>query len=131
MCFNVTNLLFPDDIFTVRPFLTEKIKIRVINNNFEKGKRGASICFRDIYCKFNSKEGFIRFRSMLGNLFFSRWLFELGCLLSYLLVYFHAYYFIFMPIILFSCDIISYWCLFIMHMSGMYFCFEMEFFYLL
>ena len=54
----IKNLLIPDKNFTARPFLTEKNRDRVINNNFEIGKRGDPIWFRDICCKYNYRAVF-------------------------------------------------------------------------
>ena len=51
----------------VWPLSYRKKRYRVINNNVEKGKRGAPICFRDIYRKFNPRGSLLGFRSIWGE----------------------------------------------------------------
>ena len=83
-----------DDVNSMECLLTEDFhlktkhcSLRVINNNFEKGKRGAPIWFRDIYSIFNYRGAFLGFRSIWGELFFSRRLFEWDLLPFYEMIY--------------------------------------------
>ena len=71
MCFNARNLLIPYDNLMAFPFFNRINRDRVINNDFENGKWGAPILFRDIYCKFNYRSGVLGFHSMWGDRFFS------------------------------------------------------------
>ena len=69
------------DIYRARLFLTKKIDCLdprqwVMNNNFEKGKRGNPIWFHDPYYKWNYRGGFVGLRSISDELFSSRKLFE-------------------------------------------------------
>ena len=42
------NLLIPDNNFTARYFLIEKVEIKVTNNNCEKRKRGPNVISRHL-----------------------------------------------------------------------------------
>ena len=61
MCFNVKNIFIFDDNFMGSSFWTKKNRDRVIDNNFEKGKRAIPIWFSDIHYKFNYSGIFLGF----------------------------------------------------------------------